>query len=60
MPSITPIVIRRVGGLEVRKIWTPDLDPVIRRVGGLEEEHGKHHLSLLVIRRVGGLEVAAC
>ena len=49
-------VIRRVGGLEVKKY--PDLNrkSVIRRVGGLEDDFITGSENDAVIRRVGGLE----
>ena len=50
-------VIRRVGGLEVKKGLAVFDKPVIRRVGGLEEREQYPDTKYDVIRRVGGLEV---
>ena len=49
-------VIRRVGGLEVKKTCLTTIVRVIRRVGGLEVQRFDVTQILNVIRRVGGLE----
>ena len=51
------IVIRRVGGLEVRDAIQCERLSVIRRVGGLEALKNGGVVIQNVIRRVGGLEV---
>ena len=50
------VVIRRVGGLEVRLHPFGEHAGVIRRVGGLEENKNVSEEWVRVIRRVGGLE----
>ena len=51
------MVIRRVGGLEVRPDAPHGHGSVIRRVGGLEVPGPSSLWGPAVIRRVGGLEV---
>ena len=50
------VVIRRVGGLEVRLHPIAQQAFVIRRVGGLEDYEERVLTPARVIRRVGGLE----
>ena len=57
MTSFPLPVIRRVGGLEVKREGEKALRDVIRRVGGLEGLDASEIPIGIVIRRVGGLEV---
>ena len=52
----SPVVFRRIGGLERRKELPGMLAVVFRRIGGLEMQALQEYDKQGVFRRIGGLE----